>query len=120
MLYIGNVNPELIEPVIERMLRSADDEARHAGGSSLPSLRWTECPDSLRKQCARTPLRDAAQRMYAQRESSELEPRVGHFGLAIELMDRPRRRCPESGGRTRDKPSRKAVATFRVAPRGAN
>lgn len=42
MLYIGNVNPEEIEPVIQRMLISKDDEAREAGGrlGAFAALEW--------------------------------------------------------------------------------
>lgn len=43
MLYIGNVNPEVIDPVIQRMLASADDEAREAGGAiaTFAALEWS-------------------------------------------------------------------------------
>ncbi|MFD1505051.1 hypothetical protein FE374_10435 [Georgenia yuyongxinii] len=42
MLYIGNVNPEVIDPVIQRMLRSEQDEARVAGGAlgAFAALEW--------------------------------------------------------------------------------
>lgn len=43
MLYIGNVNPEVIDPVIQRMLASSDDEAREAGGAiaTFAALEWS-------------------------------------------------------------------------------
>jgi len=42
MLYIGNVNPEIIDPVIQRMLASLDAEAREAGGkiAAFAALEW--------------------------------------------------------------------------------
>lgn len=42
MLYIGNANPEKIDPVIDRMLLSDDDEVRKAGGSmaAFAGLQW--------------------------------------------------------------------------------
>lgn len=42
MIYIGNVNPEVIDPVIQRMLGSQDDEARQAGGeiAAFAALEW--------------------------------------------------------------------------------
>lgn len=42
ILYIGNVNPEVIDPVIQRMLTSEDDEAREAGGqlAAFAALEW--------------------------------------------------------------------------------
>lgn len=42
MIYIGNVNPEAIDPVIQRMLGSQDDEARRAGGAiaTFAALEW--------------------------------------------------------------------------------
>lgn len=43
MLYIGNVDPEAIAPVIQRMLGSDDDEAREAGGrlGAFAALEWS-------------------------------------------------------------------------------
>ncbi|PRB66530.1 hypothetical protein [Arthrobacter sp. MYb213] len=43
MLYIGNVDPEIITPVIQRMLESQDAEAREAGGSlaAFAALEWS-------------------------------------------------------------------------------
>lgn len=42
MIYIGNVNPELIDPVIQRMLGSQDNEARQVGGvmAAFAALEW--------------------------------------------------------------------------------
>lgn len=42
MLYIGNVNPEVIDHVIQRMLSSQDDEVRIAGGrlAAFAALEW--------------------------------------------------------------------------------
>jgi hypothetical protein len=42
MLYIGNVNPEVVAPVIQRMLTSEDVEAREAGGqmAAFAALEW--------------------------------------------------------------------------------
>jgi hypothetical protein len=42
MLYVGNVNPEIIDPVIQRMLTSMDGETREAGGilAAFAALEW--------------------------------------------------------------------------------
>lgn len=42
MLYIGNVDPQVIDPVIQRMLQSQDDEARVGGGAlaAHAALEW--------------------------------------------------------------------------------
>jgi hypothetical protein len=42
MLFIGNVNPEVIDPVIERMLTSDNFETREAGGQvgAFAALEW--------------------------------------------------------------------------------
>lgn len=44
MLYIGNVNPEVIDPVIQRMLASDKAEVREAGGAmaSIAALEWEQ------------------------------------------------------------------------------
>ena len=42
MMYIGNVDPERIDPVIDRMLESPEPEVRYAGGSmaAFAALQW--------------------------------------------------------------------------------
>ena len=42
MIYIGNVDPEVVDPVIDRMLSSTDAEARRAGGcvAAFAALQW--------------------------------------------------------------------------------
>lgn len=42
MLYIGNVDPDVIDPVIQRLLASDDKEAREAGGriAAFSALEW--------------------------------------------------------------------------------
>jgi len=42
MMYIGNVDPDRIDPVIDRMLESTHGEVRHAGGSmaAFAALQW--------------------------------------------------------------------------------
>lgn len=48
MLYIGNVNPEMIQPVVERMLASEEIETREAGGqlAAFAGLEW-DVPELL-------------------------------------------------------------------------
>jgi hypothetical protein len=48
LVYIGNVNPEMIAPVIQRMLRSGDEEVRGVGGelAAFAALEW-EQPDLM-------------------------------------------------------------------------
>jgi hypothetical protein len=43
MIYIGNVNPEVIDPIIQRMIASEDAEAREAGGvmAAFAALEWS-------------------------------------------------------------------------------
>jgi hypothetical protein len=43
MIYIGNVNPDVIDPVIQRMLASDDADARGAGGAlaAFAALEWS-------------------------------------------------------------------------------
>ena len=42
MIYIGNADPELIDPVIDRMLSSTDAEVLTAGGrmAAFAALQW--------------------------------------------------------------------------------
>jgi hypothetical protein len=42
MIYIGNADPEMIDPVIDRMLSSTDAEVRRAGGcmAAVAALQW--------------------------------------------------------------------------------
>lgn len=42
MIYIGNVDPEVVDPVIDRMLNSIDAEVRKVGGSmaAFAALQW--------------------------------------------------------------------------------
>lgn len=46
MLYIGNVDPQVIDPVIQRMLASTDVETREAGGliAAFAALEWQRAP----------------------------------------------------------------------------
>jgi hypothetical protein len=46
MLYIGNVDPKVIDPVIQRMLASTDVETREAGGvvAAFAALEWERSP----------------------------------------------------------------------------
>lgn len=50
MRYIGNVNPEVIDPIIQRMLASEDAEAREAGGTiaAFAALEWDR-PDRMQQ-----------------------------------------------------------------------
>ncbi len=50
MISIGNVNPEVIDPIIQRMLASEDVEAREAGGAiaAFAALEWDR-PDLIKQ-----------------------------------------------------------------------
>lgn len=50
MVYIGNMNPEVIDPVIQRMLASENAEAREAGGTiaAFAALEW-ERPELMQQ-----------------------------------------------------------------------
>lgn len=54
MLDIGNVDPEIIAPVIQRMLESQDAEARQAGGAlaAFAALEWSR-PELMTQMLAR-------------------------------------------------------------------
>ena len=53
MIYIGNVDPDRIDPVIDRMLESEDAEVKHAGGSmaAFAALQW-ERPQLMERALA--------------------------------------------------------------------
>ncbi|BCW48108.1 hypothetical protein StoSoilB13_04500 [Arthrobacter sp. StoSoilB13] len=53
MMYIGNVDPKRIDPVIDRMLKSTDGEVRQAGGSmaAFAALQW-ERPQLMQRALA--------------------------------------------------------------------
>lgn len=53
MMYIGNVDPERIDPVIDRMLQSEEGEVRQAGGSmaAFAALQW-ERPQLMERALA--------------------------------------------------------------------
>lgn len=53
MIYIGNVESAIIEPVIDRMLESPDDEAREEGGrlAAFAALEW-EHPELMARALA--------------------------------------------------------------------
>lgn len=53
MIYIGNVDPERIAPVIDRMLMAEDPEVKHAGGSmaAFAALQW-ERPELMERALA--------------------------------------------------------------------
>lgn len=53
MIYIGNADPDRIDPVIHRMLSSTDREVKHAGGSiaAFAALEW-ERPQLMQRALA--------------------------------------------------------------------
>jgi len=53
MIYIGNADPEVIDPVIDRMLSSTDAEVRRVGGSmaAFAALQW-ERPAAMERALA--------------------------------------------------------------------
>lgn len=53
MIHIGNVEPAIIDPVIDRMLKSPDDEAREEGGrfAAFAALEW-ERPELMARALA--------------------------------------------------------------------
>jgi hypothetical protein len=69
MVYIGNINPEVIDPVIQRMLASTDGETRTAGGqlAAFAALEW-ERPELMAQALASdTEVRQGAARVCAGR-----------------------------------------------------
>jgi hypothetical protein len=83
MLYIGNVNPEVIDPVIQRMLASEDDEVKEAGGemAAFAALEWDR-PDYL----ARALSDEAEVRRGAARICAARLDRTSNSGLATEAL----------------------------------
>lgn len=88
MLYIGNVESEIILPVIQRMLASQDAEAREAGGAlaAFAALEWTR-PELMTQVLAG----DAKTRKGAAEVCANRVDRTSNADLAssalIRLMD---------------------------------
>lgn len=72
MFYIGNVDPEVVDPVIDRMLSSTDVEVRRAGGrmAAFAALQW-ERPALIERALA-----------------SDVETRCGLAERCAEMVDR--------------------------------
>ena len=88
MLYIGNVDPEIIAPVIQRMLESRDAEAREAGGAlaAFAALEWSR-PDLMRQVLAGdAKTRKGAAEMCANRVDRTLNAELASSTL-IDLMN---------------------------------
>jgi hypothetical protein len=79
MIYIGNANPDVIDPVIQRMLASADAEARQAGGelAAFAALEWNR-PELMSEALSS----DARVRQGAARVSALRVDRTSNVGLA--------------------------------------
>ena len=89
MVYIGNVNPEVIEPVIQRMLSSEDDEAQEAGGqlAAFAALEW-ERPELLVQALdAEAPVRQGVARTCAARLESTSNVELATSALLLLLND---------------------------------
>lgn len=74
MLYIGNVDPDVIAPVIQRMLNSEDAEAREAGGhlAAFAALEWDRPALMAQVLAADGPARKGAARLCARRVDGTL------------------------------------------------
>lgn len=111
MIYIGNVNPERIDPVIIRMLASTDDEVRQAGGSmaAVAALQWDR--PTLMEQALSG---DAKVRKGAARVCGLLVDRTSNVELATESLkhsmydedDDVRKAAAEVAMHLRDQPLR--------------
>ena len=88
MLYIGNVDPEVIAPVIQRMLGSEDAEAREAGGAlaAFAALEWSR-PELMKQVLAGDArMRKGAAETCANRVDQTLNAELASSAL-ISLMN---------------------------------
>ncbi len=99
MNYIGNVDPQLIDPVIDRMISSTDPDTRHSGGElgAFAATEWRR-PELM-------------QRIF----DSEPEVRAGAASLCAARVSRAADSAPLISALTRlshdpDEPVRKAVS----------
>lgn len=85
MLYIGKVNPEVIDPVIRRMLASENGETREAGGAiaALAALEWDR-PDFMAQALSG----DFYVRKGVARMTAELTAYTSNTELAVETLIR--------------------------------
>lgn len=85
MLYIGKVNPEVIDPVIRRMLASENGETREAGGAiaALAALEWDR-PDFMAQALSG----DFHVRKGVARMTAELTAYTSNTELAVETLIR--------------------------------
>jgi len=83
MLYIGNVDPDVIDPVIQRMLSSDDDEVRRAGGqlAAFAGLEW-ERPELLAQALSG----DVKMRAGAAIVVANRVDRTSNFELAVSAL----------------------------------
>ena len=88
MLYIGNVEPEVIHPVIERMLASDNAEAREAGGqlAAHAALEWERAELMSRAMAAGDEARVGIARICAARFDRTSNPELAQETL-LALMD---------------------------------
>lgn len=109
MIYIGNVDSAIIEPVIERMLNSSDAEAREEGGrlAAFAAVEWNRPELMMRALAGDTGMRKGAAEVCANRidrtlnvelasstltslmQDDEPEVREAVAKLAAHLRDRP-------------------------------
>lgn len=109
MIYIGNVDSALIEPVIERMLTSSDTEAREEGGrlAAFAALEWGHAELMTRALAGDTGTRKGAAEVCANRidrtsnvelasstlkslmHDDDVEVREAVANLAAHLRDQP-------------------------------
>ena len=115
MLYIGNVNPEAIDPVIQRMLVSEEEETRTVGGqmAAFAALEWGR-PDLMAQALAGEPqVRRGAAHVCAGRVDHTSNSELAATTL-IELMndadDEVRKAVAEVAPRLREKPLRPFAA----------
>lgn len=88
MLYIGNVEPEVIDPVIERMLESDNAEAREAGGqiAAFAALEWERPGLMPRAMSAGDEARVGIARVCAARFDGTSKPALAEETL-LDLMN---------------------------------
>lgn len=88
MIYIGNVDPEIIVPVIQRMIESRDAEAREAGGAlaAFAALEWSRPELMTQVLAGDAKTRKGAAEMCARRVDRTLNAELACSTL-IDLMN---------------------------------
>lgn len=111
MVYIGNMNPEVIDPVIQRMLASENAEARQAGGTiaAFAALEWDR-PELMQQAlsgdfCVRKGIAQLTAELFINTSNNELATET-LIHLMNDEVDEVRKETAEVASRLRHHPLR--------------